>query len=63
MHSKPFYQAMRRKSDRLWNAIFEFPIILGIGNRILARDRFEFYLKQDYIYLIDFPRLLAIASN
>jgi len=62
MSSKTFYQEMRKKSDRLWNAIFQHPFVLGIGDGTLTRDRFEFYLKQDYVYLIDFSRLFALAS-
>src|SRR4030043_301560 len=61
MSSKTFYQEMRKKSDRLWNAIFQHPFVKGIGDGTLTRDRFEFYLKQDYVYLIDFSRVFALA--
>jgi thiaminase/transcriptional activator TenA len=62
MSSNTFYQKLRKKSDRLWNSIFEHPFVLGIGNGSLARDRFGFYLKQDYVYSIDFSWLLVLAS-
>ncbi|HSL99404.1 MAG TPA: thiaminase II [Candidatus Limnocylindria bacterium] len=62
MSKRPFYQEMRHASDPLWQAIFGHPFVTGIGDGTLSRDRFEFYLKQDYVYLIDFSRVFALAS-
>ena len=62
MADVPFYRELREKTDPLWEAIFHHPFVKGIGDGTLARDRFEFYLKQDYVYLIDFSRVLALAS-
>ena len=61
MSKTPFYQEMRQKADPLWRAIFKHPFVKGIGDGTLSRDRFEFYLKQDYVYLIDFSRVFALA--
>jgi thiaminase/transcriptional activator TenA len=61
--TKPgFYGEMRRKSDPLWKAVFRHPFVKGIGDGTLSRDRFEFFLKQDYVYLIDFGRVFALAA-
>jgi len=62
MSKLPFYQEMRQRADPLWQAIFEHPFVSGIGDGTLPRDRFEFYLKQDYVYLVDFSRVFALAS-
>ncbi len=62
MASKNFYQQMRTQSNSIWNAIFQHPFVRGIGDGTLSRDRFEFYLRQDYVYLIDFSRVFALAS-
>lgn len=62
MTNSSFYQEMRQKSDPLWQAIFNHPFVKGIGDGSLSQDRFEFYLKQDYVYLIDFSRVFALAS-
>jgi len=62
MSKKPFYQELRQKSDPLWQAVFGHPFVRGIGDGTLSRDRFEFYLKQDYAYLIDFSRVFALAA-
>jgi thiaminase/transcriptional activator TenA len=53
---------MRQHADPLWQAVFDHPFVKGIGDGSLSRDRFEYYLKQDYLYLIDFSRVFALAS-
>lgn len=62
MAVKNFYLQMRTKSNHIWESIFQHPFVRGIGDGTLARDRFEFYLRQDYVYLIDFSRVFALAS-
>ena len=61
MADAAFYRELREKTDPLWEAIFRHPFVKGIGDGTLPRDRFEFYLKQDYAYLIDFSRVFALA--
>ncbi len=62
MTDTEFYTQMREKADPIWQAIFRHPFVKGIGNGSLSRDRYEFYLKQDYVYLIDFSRVIALAT-
>ena len=57
-----FYGELRNNSDSLWQAIFNHPFVRGIGAGDLSYDRYEYFLKQDYIYLIDFSRVFALAS-
>jgi len=61
MSNASFYRELREKTDPTWEAIFHHPFVTGIGDGTLSRDRFEFYLKQDYVYLIDFCRVFALA--
>ena len=62
MSDATFYREVREKNDPLWEEIFRHPFVKGIGDGTLPRDRFEFYLKQDYVYLIEFSRVFALAS-
>ena len=62
MAKTPFYQELRQQTDPLWQAVLGHPFVRGIGDGTLSRDRFEFYLKQDYVYLIDFSRVFALAA-
>jgi thiaminase/transcriptional activator TenA len=60
--SLSFVDELRNDTDSLWQAIHEHAFVRGIGDGTLSRDRFEFYLKQDYPYLIDFSRVLGVAT-
>ncbi len=62
MSGAAFYDDLRRGTESLWQAIFDHPFVKGIGEGSLSYDRYEFFLKQDYIYLIDFSRVFALAS-
>jgi thiaminase/transcriptional activator TenA len=57
-----FSDDLQNKCDALWQATLRHPFVEGIGDGSLASDKYEFYLKQDYIYLVDFSRVFALAS-
>ena len=61
MSAGRFVAELRRELDPLWESILAHPFVRGIADGTIARRRFSFYLRQDYIYLIDFSRVLAIA--
>src|SRR4030067_723960 len=62
MANASFSREMRQRADPLWRAIFEHPFVRGVGGGRLSPDRVQFFLKQDYAYLIDFSRVFALAS-
>ncbi|RYL95858.1 thiaminase II [Sporolactobacillus sp. THM7-4] len=39
------------------------PFVKGIGDGSLPVEKFAFYMKQDYVYLIDYARLFAIGAQ
>ncbi|HLA41257.1 MAG TPA: thiaminase II [Candidatus Glassbacteria bacterium] len=45
-----------------WKRMHTHPFVEEIGRGTLARDKYIFYLEQDYVYLIEFCRLLAILT-
>ena len=53
---------LERKALPIRKAILHHPFIRGIGNGSLDVERFKFYVKQDYVYLIDYSRVIALAS-
>jgi thiaminase/transcriptional activator TenA len=63
MSSKSFYEQIRGKTDRLWQATFSHPFVSGIGDGSLSRQRYEFFLKQDYLYLTEFSRVFALGTT
>ena len=55
-------ERLRQKADPVWQKIFAHPFITGIGDGTLPIEKFRFYIRQDYIFLIDYSRLLALAT-
>lgn len=47
----------------IWDAQHTHPFIAGIGDGSLALDRFQFWLRQDYLYLMDYARLFGVAMS
>jgi thiaminase/transcriptional activator TenA len=62
MTRRPFATEAHEREDALWTAALQHPFVRGIGDGTLSRDRYEFYLKQDYLYLIDYSRILAVLA-
>ena len=57
-----FITEIENQTLSIRQAILEHPFITGIGDGTLPVDRFKYYVIQDYVYLIDYSRALAIAS-
>src|SRR5271154_1696965 len=54
--------ALRAKCAAIWRRESEHPFVRGLGDGTLPADRFSFYLEQDYLFLIDYSRVFALAS-
>ena len=57
-----FTQNIGKKLKPLRQAILKHPFITGVGQGTLPIEKFKFYVRQDYLYLIDYSRILALAS-
>ncbi|MEE9256906.1 MAG: thiaminase II, partial [bacterium] len=54
-------ESLRREAEPLWKTSHAHPFVAGIGDGTLPRDRFRYYMCQDYIFLIGYSRVLALA--
>ncbi|HYH11277.1 MAG TPA: thiaminase II [Thermomicrobiales bacterium] len=54
-------QRFRHAADAIWEAQHDHPFVRGIGDGSLDGDRFGYWLRQDYLYLIDYSRLFGAA--
>ncbi len=52
-------EAVRAEWDR---AHVDHPTVRGIGDGTLSPGRFRFYMAQDYLFLIDYCRVIALAA-
>ena len=61
MPNQVFTQRLRESADHIWTAQYDHPVVVGIGNGSLDSEIFEFWLRQDYLFLIDYCRVFAMA--
>ena len=52
---------LREHADDIWEAQHRHPMVRGIGDGSLDAEVFGFWLRQDYLYLIDYARLFGAA--
>lgn len=60
--AEQFTERLHRKASAIWEAQHQHPFVRGIGDGALTLDRFQFWLRQDYVFLIEYSRLLALAA-
>lgn len=60
---KPKVQTRRllEKVRDIWNGYLRHPFVCGIGDSSLDKEKFRFYLKQDYLYLIEYAKVFAVG--
>ncbi|NEU32276.1 thiaminase II [bacterium LRH843] len=59
--TKSFTQRLFENVQPIWEKSYNHPFVQGIGNGTLERDKFVHYMKQDYVYLIDYSKLFAVG--
>ncbi len=57
-----FTSDIYNRSLPLQKAILEHPFVRGIQDGSLDVEKFKHFIRQDYLYLIDYARVFAIAS-
>jgi thiaminase/transcriptional activator TenA len=53
---------LRRLADPIWAAQHRHPFVRGIGDGTLAPAKFALWVKQDYLFLTDYARLMALGA-
>ena len=57
-----FSDQLRHGAADLWEAQYDHPFVRGIGDGTLDPERFCFFVRQDYLFLIEYGRVLALAG-
>jgi thiaminase/transcriptional activator TenA len=52
---------LRSLASGIWEAQHAHPFVRGIGDGTLEVERFRHFVRQDYLYLIEYARLLSLA--
>jgi thiaminase/transcriptional activator TenA len=53
---------LRDRAAPIWEREFSHPFVQRLGDGTLEEDRFRVWLRQDYLFLIEFGRVLALAA-
>jgi thiaminase/transcriptional activator TenA len=60
--AEPFSAQLRRAADPIWAAQHEHPFVRGVSDGTLPVEGFARYVRQDYVFLVDYARLLALGA-
>jgi len=62
MSSERFTEHLRRLVDPIWEAQHAHPFVRGIGDGSLDVEKFADWIRQDYLFLIEYCRLFALGA-
>lgn len=54
-------QRLLDATKEIWNSYYEHPFVKGIEDGTLDKEKFRYYIIQDYLYLIDYTKAFAIG--
>ncbi|MED3980756.1 thiaminase II [Priestia megaterium] len=57
-----FSERLYEKLQPIWSQNHNHPFVQGMGDGTLEKEKFRFYMIQDYLYLIDYAKLFAIGA-
>ena len=49
-------------AEPLWDAILDHPIVESLGDGTLEEEPFRYWVKQDYVYLVEYSRVFAYGA-
>ncbi len=55
-------EALRAAAADTWEAQHRHPFVTGIGDGTLELSRFQTWIRQDYLFLVEYARLLALGA-
>jgi thiaminase (transcriptional activator TenA) len=58
-----FHNMLKDAAQPIWEAIFAHPYLKELGDGTLAHDRFLYFIRQDYLYLFEFARVLCVGGS
>src|SRR6266511_182174 len=61
--SDAFRDMLKQAAEPIWQAILAHPFLKELGEGSLPHDRFLYFIRQDYLYLFDFARILCVGGS
>jgi thiaminase (transcriptional activator TenA) len=60
--ARPFTDELFEAARPIWDAQLVHPFVRGIADGTLPEERFKNWVRQDYVYLVQFARVFAWAA-
>jgi thiaminase/transcriptional activator TenA len=57
-----FSRGLKKRSGDKWEAGYRLPFVQELGRGTLGREKFKFYLLQDYQYLLAYAKVFALGA-
>ncbi|MCL2481229.1 MAG: thiaminase II [Spirochaetaceae bacterium] len=57
-----FSRGLKAKASKVWEDGYNHPFVQELGKGTLDREKFKFYLLQDYLYLLQYAKVFAIGA-
>src|ERR1043166_4332702 len=61
--STTFHDILKDAAQPIWEAILAHPFLKELGDGTLPHDRFLYFIRQDYLYLFEFARVLCVGGS
>lgn len=56
-----FARSLKDRAGKVWEDGYNHPIVQELGKGTLDKEKFQFYLLQDYQYLLQYAKVFALA--
>lgn len=57
-----FSKSLKEKANIVWEDCYQHPFVQELGQGVLAKEKFQFYLIQDYKYLLEYAKVFALGA-
>ena len=57
-----FSRSLKARAAKVWEEGYNHPFVQELGQGTLDREKFRFYLLQDYLYLLQYSKVFASAA-
>jgi len=57
-----FSRGLKEKAAKVWEEGYNHPFVQELGKGTLDKEKFKFYLLQDYQYLLQYAKVFAVAA-
>ncbi|MDO5715270.1 MAG: thiaminase II [Tissierellia bacterium] len=57
-----FSKSLKERANEIWEAAYQHPFVQELGKGTLPKEKFQFYLLQDYEYLKQYAKAFAMGA-